>query len=219
MLRRPSARTSVTKPPGDGLPSYGRRRPFGTGSTQVDYEYDSESEGNDGDYFYGGYGSPASSQEFKDKALPPRGNRLRLAIWKCRMMSLSVPIAALTLLFMLSTFRYHTQQRHLLSTLPAKSLDHVVTIVSKLKDDNRKWEREIFTQKGNERETHARYTALERSNRLLQKQVDELRVVYESPEKRNEELRVAAREDAWKDQVQLLQQATVREAKRAATEK
>lgn len=120
--------------------------------------------------------------------------------------------------FILAT-RYRSQQRHLLQEIQLKSVDEVIDAFAKLKEDNRKWEREIFSQKGAEREAHARYAALERSNRMLRKERDDLHDKYESPERRNEELRIVAREDAWKHQVALLQQATVQESYRAATEK
>jgi hypothetical protein len=206
-------------PNGNGLPSYGRRRIFDN-SKEPDYDYDSESEGTDGDYFYGGYQSPAHPQSFKDKALPRAGfvNRLRSCMMRFKIYPWVI-FLTLTVIFFLLTIRYRSQQSRLLGEIQLNSVDEVIEAFSKLKEDNRKWERETFSQKGAEREAHARYAALERSNRMLQKERDELRVKHESPERRNEELKIAAREQAWKHQVQLLQQATVREARRAASEK
>jgi hypothetical protein len=225
MLRRSSSRNfsslagNTPAASAIDLPSYGRRR------REALHDYDSESEGNEGDYSYGGYGFGSTSApplDFKDKALPPRGsgfvNRLRLWMWRFRIYP-SLPLLVLAAFFFFTTLRYRSQQRNVLHTLQANSLDEVVEGVERLREENRRWERGIFAQKGTERETHARYTALERSSRMLQKERDELRVKYESPERRNDELRIMNREEAWKQQVHLLQQATVREARRAAIEK
>jgi hypothetical protein len=203
-----------------GLPSYGRRRNFD--SKEPDYDYDSESDGGDGDFCYGGYQSPSSSpRSFKDKEFRPGGgfiNRLRIWMTKFKIYPW-VLFLILSVIFLLLVARYRSEQRHLLEEIQLNSVDEVIDAFTKLKEDNRKWEREIFSQKGAEREAHARYSSLERSNRMLRKERDDLHVKYESSGRRSEELRVTAREDAWKHQVQLLQEATVREARRAATEK
>jgi hypothetical protein len=205
-----------------GLPSYGRRRMPLDNSKEPDYDYDSESEGGEGDNFsYGGYQSPAAIREsFKDKALHRIGfiSRLRTWMMKFRINPWVLFLFMSGIFFILAT-RYRAQQQHLLQEIQLKSVDEVIDAFAKLKEDNRKWEREIFSQKGAEREANARYSALERSNRMLRKERDELHDKYESPERRNEELRIAAREDAWKNQVALLQEATVQESYRAATEK
>jgi hypothetical protein len=206
-----------------GLPSYGRpiRRTFDP-SKEPDFDYDSESDGGDGDYCYGGYQSPSAlPQAFKDKALPHGAgfiNRLRLWMMRFKIYPW-VLFLLLSIIFFLLATRCRSQQRHLLEEIQLSSVDEVIDAFARLKEDNRKWEREIFSQKGSEREAHARYSSLERSNRMLRKERDALSLKYESPERRNEQLRIVAREDAWKNQVHLLQQATVREARRAATEK
>jgi hypothetical protein len=208
-----------------GLPNYGRNTTPRTldNSKEPDYdEYeDSESDGGDGDYSYGGYQSPtAPPQSFKDKALPRYGFINRLRIW---MMTFRiypwVLFLLLSVIFFLLATRYRMQQRHLLEEIQLNSVDEAIEAFARLKEDNRKWEREIFSQKGSEREAHARYSSLERSNRMLRTERDQLHAKYESPERRNEEMKIAAREGAWKHQVQLLQEATVRESRRAATEK
>jgi hypothetical protein len=222
MIRRPS-RAGSNSSDAD-LPSYGRRRPSGPSgsSSPVDNDYDSdvESEGHDGDYFYGGYQSPTGSPRFsfKDKALPGRALRLRRFLLTFTRSPWAFFLST-TFIFFVTTTRYRTRQRHLLEELQINSVEEVIAAFTKMKEDNRRWEREIFAQKGAERETHARYTALERSNRLLQKERDELRGKVESPERRNEELKIKAREEAWKQQIQLLREATVRESRRAAIEK
>lgn len=250
MLRRPSRVPSsasngssngsgASASPQAALPSYGRSTKARTSfdnsamtttcspsatfdnSKEPDFDYDSESDGGDGDYFYGGYQSSSGPpQTFKGKALPRVGFISRLRIWMMRLKIYPwVLFLLLSTIFFLLATRYRAQQRHLLQEIQLSSVDEVIETFNRLKEDNRKWEREIFSQKGSEREAHARYSSLERSNRMLRKERDQLHAKYESPERRNEELKIAAREQAWKQQVQLLQEATVREARRAATEK
>jgi hypothetical protein len=229
MLRRPSrvphAANGKSNGAGSqaGLPDYGRNTAPRSldNSKEPDYDYDSESDGGDGDYCYGGYQSPtAPPQSFKDKALPRYGFISRLRIWMMRFRIYPwVLFLLLSVIFFLLATRYRSQQRHLLEEIQLNSVDEAIEAFARLKEDNRKWEREIFSQKGSEREAHARYSSLERSNRMLRTERDQLHAKYESPERRNEEFKVAAREEAWKHQVQLLQEATIRESRRAAIEK
>jgi len=65
----------------------------------------------------------------------------------------------------------------------------------------------------------ARQKDLERENRLLQKERDELRVKYEGPDKEEEESRLLLREEAFQNQLVLLQEAMRKEAKRNILER
>lgn len=73
------------------------------------------------------------------------------------------------------------------------------------------------------KEWKSKYTSrqeeLERENRILQKERDELRVKYEGPDKEEEESRMLLREEAFQSQVALLQEATRKEAKRNVLER
>lgn len=64
-----------------------------------------------------------------------------------------------------------------------------------------------------------RQNELERENRLLQKERDELRVKYEGPDKVEEGSRLLLREEAFQNQVALLQAATRKESKRNVLER
>ena len=64
-----------------------------------------------------------------------------------------------------------------------------------------------------------RQNELERENRLLQKERDELRVKYEGPDKVEEGSRLLLREEAFQTQVELLQAATRKESKRNVLER
>ena len=66
---------------------------------------------------------------------------------------------------------------------------------------------------------NGRQQELERENRLLQKERDELRVKYEGPDKEEEESRLQLREVAFQHQVELLQEATRKESKRNVLER
>lgn len=61
--------------------------------------------------------------------------------------------------------------------------------------------------------------ALETEKRSLVKQIEDLKAQHEGPDKEAEKARVKTREEAWKNQVELLQQATIRESRRAVSEK
>jgi len=115
--------------------------------------------------------------------------------------------------------RAHVIQRNFLKQAGAKSLSEVQetiqsnrNIVETLREDVRK-QKELFKAE------KKKSTTTERQSRELQKQVDELKMKHEGPEVEEEKLRAEKREDAWMQQVQLLQQATSRESRRAATEK
>ena len=74
-------------------------------------------------------------------------------------------------------------------------------------------------QRDQRRQFQQQINDLERSNRFLQKESDELRVKHEGPDKVEELARLQLREEAYQDQVDLLQKATRKESKRAVIER
>jgi hypothetical protein len=73
---------------------------------------------------------------------------------------------------------------------------------------------ELRTSEESFRAERAKRSAAERMQQSLQGQLDQLKSEFES-----RTVKVEKREGAWMEQVQLLQQATTRESRRAATEK
>jgi hypothetical protein len=72
-------------------------------------------------------------------------------------------------------------------------------------------------------EANRKYTPqinkLTRENRFLEKERDELRVKHEGPDKKEEETRMKSREEAFVEQVSLMQQAIKKESKRTILER
>ena len=73
------------------------------------------------------------------------------------------------------------------------------------------------------REAQKKYSSqisdLERENRLLQKERDELKAKHEGPDKKEASERSQLREAAFQEQVALLKEATRRESKRTVLER
>lgn len=163
---------------------------------------------------YGGY-----SSSYKDK--PRRSSNQTIVMQYLKQPIIWLALAAFVLF--LTTMQYRGQRNWILRQLNVKTHKDAVNIVEDLREQIRKLQRERVTAHqdttAKNTKTDQEYAALERENRKLQKERDELRVKYESPEKRTEATRIAAREDAWKKQVHLLQQAASRESRRATTEK
>jgi len=95
-------------------------------------------------------------------------------------------------------------------------MDHYRNLQADLADAQSEKDRSV---KLNERKHAGRQQELERENRLLQKERDELRVKYEGPDKEEEESRLQLREEAFQNQVELLQEATRKESKRNVLER
>ena len=122
--------------------------------------------------------------------------------------------------FFSSTIHYRGQRNWILRVLQVRTTMDAVREVDFLKEEHERMEGDAANEVSRaEREATIRVTRLEKENHQLQQERDELLAEYESPKTRSQQHRYEARESAWKKQVQLLQKATARESKRAATEK
>jgi hypothetical protein len=117
--------------------------------------------------------------------------------------------------FVLLVGYYQSKFQWVLRELNVDSLDQVVQTY-----------RDIYTQKTRSYgEMDERYAILERLNAKLHKEKEELRSTYEKKimkeftNRRQEEARLVAREEAFKSQIQRLQEASARETRRAVTDK
>lgn len=165
---------------------------------------------------YGGFGTSRGNATYKDK----RRKNIFVEYAKDPV----VLLACATALFFLLTMHYRGKLNWLLRETGETSHKSVLSLIGDLKKLNQKFERENQALKNTQAQRQKRMEQdqdrLKKENRQLQKERDELRVKYEgNPEKQIEEARLRAREDAWKKQVQLLQQATSRESRRAVLEK
>jgi hypothetical protein len=110
---------------------------------------------------------------------------------------------------------YQSKLQYVLREVGVESMDEVV---QKFRD--------LYTQKNSKSvEMQEQYTTLERLNTKLHKEKEDLRSSYEKKlmrefsNRRKEEDRMIAREEAFKAQIQKLQNAATREAQRSVWEK
>ena len=168
---------------------------------------------------YGGYAGGSayggSSSDSKDK--PRRKHGTNPLLEKLKEPWVWSTIVAVLLLF--STMRYRSQTNLILRELKLKSPQQVIDTVRQLEQEKKHRDRAVLDHKSNHQTVQSQYTKLEGDYRRIQKERDELRVKYESPERVAEERRLKTREEAWQKQVVLLQQAMAKESKRAAVEK
>lgn len=133
-----------------------------------------------------------------------------------------VVIASLVAFFMFGLTMYYRSQYHLiLKKLHVQTMVEAVKSYEKLELEKKKFQKEAISAKENDRNMKNSIRELEKVNRELRKQQDELKVKYETvggiEVQKNEKLK--GRDDAWRNQVYLLQNATQRESKRAVLER
>lgn len=211
--------------PGFGSPSYGSP---GYGSPN----YGSSGGGNSGSSYggytggaaYGGYSGAGGStsavsnnnEGYKEKPNKRRKQNVMLTM----LMDPLMWTGALAVLFFILTVRYRLQSQVFLKTVSAGNFQEVVQTLHSSNQEKNLLRVELRTAKESYKKSVATASEMESENRKLQTELKELKLKYDSPEQRvAEKLKMDAREQALKSQVQLLQQATSRESRRAATEK
>jgi hypothetical protein len=108
----------------------------------------------------------------------------------------------------------------ILDVLQVHSSEAALEVVDQWKQSVEDAQREqTQSQRDATRKYASQINQLERDNRFLAKERDELRVKYEGPDKQEEETRMVLREEAFQSQVELLQQATRKESKRTVLER
>lgn len=173
--------------------------------------------GGGGGSGYGGdvYGSSPSSSNatFKDKARPRGGAGSEP--WKNPLVLYGVAA-----FFILTTLYYRSSGNGILKALNVNTRDAAIELVQGLEKDVSKWKLQGDKQRNDvQRKSTQEINRLEKENRNLQKERDTLRVKHEGPEKVAEDARLVKREDAWKQQLSLLQTATKRESRRSVLER
>jgi hypothetical protein len=133
-----------------------------------------------------------------------------------------VVIASLAAFFMFGlTIYYRSQYHHILKKLHVQTMMEAVKSYEKLELEKKKFQKEAMSAKENDRNMKNSIRELEQTNRELRKQQDELKIKYETAGgmevQKSEKLK--GRDDAWRNQVYLLQNATQRESKRAVLER
>jgi hypothetical protein len=131
-----------------------------------------------------------------------------------------------SLLFFGTTLHYRGKYSGTLSKLNVKSLDEAVLIVTNAERDKERWTKDLQRQRIDQTGYKKKLDKLEEENRKLQKEKDELRIKYETkppPQKLDsaalDPKKLASRANAMMKQIELLQNATQRESKRAVIDK
>lgn len=132
-------------------------------------------------------------------------------------------------LFFCTTLHYRGKHNSTLTKLKVKSIDEAVLIVANAERDKTRWTMNSQTKLFSHEEYKKKLGKLEEENRKLRKEKDELRIKYESvdPQAVKNQQRLdpravekqATREKAMTRQIELLQNATQRESKRAAIDR
>jgi flagella basal body P-ring formation protein FlgA len=116
--------------------------------------------------------------------------------------------------------RARSNYNGILDVLQVHSSEAALEVVDQWKQSVEDAQREqTQSQRDATRKYASQINQLERDNRFLAKERDELRVKYEGPDKQEEETRMVLREEAFQSQVELLQQATQKESKRTVLER
>jgi hypothetical protein len=125
-----------------------------------------------------------------------------------------------------TTLHYRGKYVGTLSKLNVKSMDEAVRIVANVKLDKERWKRDSQQKRIDQGEYKKRLDKLEEKNRKLQKEKDELFVKYETqppPQKDDKALvdlkKLASRGNTMMKQIELLQNVTQRESKRAVLDR
>ena len=126
----------------------------------------------------------------------------------------------LALLFLGATIFYRSQYKIILEKFHVQSIMDAVKSYDKLEVEKKRYQKESLSYKESDRQLKNSMRDLEKTNRDLKKQQEELKLKFDVGGMGLEESeKLKAREEAWKKQVQLLQNATQRESKRAVMER
>jgi hypothetical protein len=234
MLRRPRSGLN-SNGGGDGLPMA-----HGGGGAGGYSSYSSSGSGGYGGY--GGYNSKSNSggggNIYSGRSSSGRGNSLTgmlsLPQFPTSTLSILKLLIGLTLLWSAVIGFWYWNLRSSLSTvlssipeanpLNSKILRNIPTVIDDYLQDLQSKvesaERQVSVkQRAQQRKFQQELNEIERDNRFLQKERDELRVKYEGPDKVEELARLQGRELAFQEQVDLLQEATRKESKRTVLER
>lgn len=171
-----------------------------------------------------GYGGAAvhmssdSSSSFKDKPSRRSGSGINVDWIFAKLREYWGVLLAI--LFFLQMMSYRSGHNQLLKTLQnAKHVKEATQTYRSLERQRDSLQKQLSISQESYKSMQQKTSSLETEKRNLAQEVAGLKSKHESPERDAEKAKVKTREDAWKNQVQLLQQATSRESRRAVTEK
>lgn len=127
----------------------------------------------------------------------------------------------LAIVFMATTLYYRSRHQVVLEKFHVTSIMDAVQSYERLEKDKKRFQKEAGSNTDQQRNFKNTIRDLEKQNRELRKASEDVKMKYEASGGLGveESEKLKAREQAWKKQVQLLQNATSRESKRAVTER
>jgi len=182
--------------------------------------------GYGGGYGNGGYSSnsaPAYHGEegmFKDKPLNSSRSNSFLKLVKLYAMEPSAWATVVAVLFFTLTIHYRGQRNSILRSFEVPSARNLFDIYLDRSGKPKPCDEYLTSSRQNHAENHelrSRITTLEDELKILEREKKQLKK-RKSEEHEDAIEHLSTRDFAWKEQVQVLQNATQREAKRAATE-
>jgi hypothetical protein len=203
----------------NGLPSHGGGGGGGTG-----YGGYNSNSGGGSSSAYGGYsgaqanaGYPSTSSATATHLYHSKRNKQELPLVKFLLILVCLVLFGTTL-------HYRGKYNGTLSKLNVKSIDEAVRIVTNAEREKARWKRDSQQTRMDQDGYKKKLEKLEDENKRLQKEKDELRIQYDTQKTQQQQpppnkQTLETREKAMMKQIQLLQNATQRECKRAAIEK
>jgi hypothetical protein len=162
------------------------------------------------------YGGGVASQNNSKTNKPKNNNRnATMLLWAC------VGTGLWAFLMMGLWWNASGSYKEMLTMLNVQKGQDVLLLVDDLKEDvaEAKVKTEQKDTKALEAKRGMELSKLEKEKRYLQKERDELRVKYEGPDKKEEESRVLLRDEAFKEQLDWLQESIKIESKRTVIER
>ena len=128
--------------------------------------------------------------------------------------------AVLTVVFVGLSMSYRSKFNTLLTDLDVSSSKEAVAQLERVFKEQKRLQKQVDqTRADTQRKFAQQISNIEKENRHLQKERDELRVKYENPEKLENDQKLVAKEQAWRDQVNMLMDYTRQESKRSVLDR
>lgn len=114
---------------------------------------------------------------------------------------------------------YRSGQNQLIGLLESRKFKDALVEIKSIQKQRDGLQNQLKTFRETQRKLKNQKDEMDSAHKQLTQQIVEMKRKHEGPEREMEKSKIKTREEAWKNQVQLLQQATSRESRRAATEK
>jgi hypothetical protein len=167
--------------------------------------------------YYGGTGGipDGDSEGYKEK---PRKRKQNWMIhWLGKLKEPWTWPILLNLILITVTMRIKSQQSRFLQEVRASSFQDVIDIIQRYNREKESLRSDLRGMRESYYKANDSSNKFEREKRKLQQELEKLKA--EGPDQKVHQERLKSREDAWKKQVQLLQNATSRESRRAVMER